>query len=286
MVFQEYQDPKVGKYLRYGYWYSAHRPVLKQYERRFLAGLCLVIWVWFAFNLYQYIRAVAPYEAMMRDLASTHMPVEALHQSRAPQALAVGEAFVMPSGEQTADFAARASNPNERWRVAVDYVFSWPGGKTLSQSAFILPGGKTILSARGVTVNALPEAATLELTAVRWQWLRAAESVDRARTLSGQIVVSEARVAAADGASVASYTISNQSIYSFWQPRFLLAITRGEQIVAVGLNELPELPAAGQFNMEYRVLDNLAGASLEVYPLIDVLDSAAYHLPAGAALKL
>ncbi len=287
MVYQEYQDPKVGRYLRYGYWYSAHRSVFRQYGRRFLLGLGAVIWSFFAFNLYQYIRAALPYEAMLRDLAATAMPLDSLHQSRAPQALIVDEAFVMPgAGEQTADFAARAFNTNDRWYATADYVFSWPGGRTLAQSAFLLPGGKTVLTARAVTVNVLPESASVEIAAVRWRRLRTNESLERVRVLPAQIIISAEQVAAGEDSSSVSYTVSNQSIYSFWQPRFLLAITRGGRIVALGLNELPELPAGGQFDLEYRLLASVAGAAVEVYPLLDVLDPAVYRLPPGESFKL
>lgn len=287
MVYQEYQDPKVGKYLRYGYWYSAHRRTFKQYWLGFIFSLTFVIWAWLAFNVYQYIRAAVPYEAMLRDLAGEYMPIADLHQSRAVAAVAVDEAFVMPGGaEQTVDFAARAYNPNERWAATADYFFTWPGGKTLAQSALLLPGERTLLTARGVTINARPEAAGLELAAVRWQRLRTVRSLELARALPGQITVSEERVAPAAGASVASYTVTNRSIYGFWRPRFLLALTRAGQIVALGLNELPDLPSGGQFALEYRVLENISGASLEVYPIIDVLDPSAYYLPSGSNLKL
>ena len=125
----------------------------------------------------------------------------------------------------------------------------------------------------------------MERTAVPWRRLRGAASIGRAGALPGQIAVSEARVSVAAGSSLASYTVSNQSIYSFWQPRFLLVLTRAGQIAALGLNELPELPAGGQFNLESRVLASVAGASLEVYPIIDVLDPAVYYLPPGGVPK-
>lgn len=283
MVIQEYQDPNVGKYLRYGYWYQAHKPQLRQAGQWALITVATVFWLTALYNGWIFYLSSRDYQSFLGSLAAERAPIEALHQARAPLPLTVGTAAVMSGGaDTTADFLADVTNPNPNWYFEADYVFNWSGGQTLSQTAYLLPGAVSAFVTRGVTVNALPTDTTVDFTIRRSRRIQDAAILERIKRIANNLAVSQPRAEREDGATRALYTVSNNSIYDLLSPRFLVIVSQLNTPIAVGMNEVPELPAGASVDLELRWLNSLpAGLTVEVRPLVNVLEAGAYRVPAG-----
>lgn len=284
MVIQQYQDPRVGKYLKYGYWYQAHRGQVHNLERNVLLILVAIIWALLAYFVYGFILSQSQYNQVLEDLTAERVNVLALQQARAPRPIEIGPVAVLPGENQTrADFMAVAENANPHWYLEIDYNFIWTGGQTTSETTLILPQSNAVLSSRGVTVNSLPMAADLRLLATRWQRLRTNAAKERAAAVKAGIVIASP-VARNDsgGAVSAAYTVKNQTIYNWLTPRFVVVLSHGGAPAALGVNEIPELASGSDAELEYRWRQSLpTGLSAEVYPALNPFDPASYHLPAG-----
>ena len=287
MVIQEYQDPRVGKYLRYGYWYLAHKGTIDRATRLFLVLLVAVIWVLAMLQLYGFMQGTAGNDALLRDWTGAQLAVEKLHSQNAPLPPAISEATaLLGRDDQTADFMAWAENPNSNWYLEVDYVFSWADGQTLPDSAFVLPESKAVLLARGITVNALPTDAAITVLPKKWQRLKDKKILERLADFRAKIAVVEAQASSADGATAATFSVQNNTIYDLLTPRFAVVLLQAQTPVAVGLAETDSLASGATANLELRWLQSLPlNPRVEVYPQINVLDQTGFRLPAGGETK-
>lgn len=288
MVIQEYQDPRVGKYLKYGYWYQAHRTQLRHLERNFLIALLAVIWGIFSWYAYNFVLSQSQYNQVLFDLTQNRVDVLAVQQARAVAAVQIGSVAVL-AGENAAraDFMAIAENTNPNWNVAVDYIFVWPEGQTTSESAVVLPQSKAVLSSRGITVNSLPAGAELRLVGTHWQRLRSNAEKERVLAVKNGIIIDSPVAGSDSGRTIATYTVKNQTIYDWLTPRFVVVLSQGEAPVAVGVNEIPQLGAGAEQAVEYRWLQDLPGGlAAEVYPILNPFDESSYRLPRGGDYAL
>lgn len=288
MVIQQYQDPRVGKYLKYGYWYQAHRGQLRNFERNLIIGTLVVIWGIFAWHAYNFALSQSQYNQVLNDLTQNRVDVLAVQQARAVAPLQFGSVAVLPGETQTrADFMLLAENPNPNWNVVVDYIFTWPGGQTTSERAAILPESKAVLSTRGVTVNSLPEAAELQVVATTWRRMRTSAEKERVLAVKNGIII-DSPVGSSEGSRVmAAYIVKNQTIYDWLTPRFTVVLYQGEYPAAIGVNEIPQLLSGAEEAIEYRWLQPLSGGfSAEVYPVLNPFDESSFRLPSGGNYAL
>lgn len=287
MVIQEYQDPRVGKYLRYGYWYLAHKGTIDRTIRLFLVLLVAGIWIGAMFQLYGFMQETAGNDVLLRDWTGAQLPIEKLHSQNAPLPPVISEATVLIGRDgETADFVAWAENPNSNWYLEVDYVFSWADGQTLPAPAFVLPESKAVLLARGVTVNTLPTDAAITVLPKKWLRLKDKEVLERLADFRAKIIVVEAQAGSADGAMAAAFSVQNNTIYDLLTARFAVVLLQAQTPVAVGLAEIDSLASGAVANLELRWLQSLPlNLRVEVYPQINVLDQTGFRLPAGEATK-
>lgn len=287
MVIQEYQNPRVGKYLRYGYWYMERKSTIDRAIRLFLVLFAVGTWIFAMLQMYSYTQESVPNDALLRDLAVTRLAVEKLHSQNAPLEPVISEAVALSGRDsQTADFVAFAENSNTDWNLEVDYVFSWTGGQTLPASAFVLPESKAVLLARGVTINTLPESVSVAVTPKKWTRLKDKEVLERLADFRTNIMVSDAFSASADGAVDAVFSVKNNTIFDLVAPRFAVVLNQFGTPVAVGLVEIDSLASGAVETLELRWLQSLpANLAVEVWPQINALDQSSFRLPKGGETK-
>ncbi|MDP1709537.1 MAG: hypothetical protein Q8L21_01485 [Candidatus Komeilibacteria bacterium] len=283
MVIQQYQDPRVKRYLSYGYWYQEHHWLINKIAHRTLWAVVAIIWLICFYNVYNFIRSQVAFNQVLAELTRERAPVLDLHQTRAPAEPVFGSVAVIPgSTAEQADFAAYAENTNQNWYIDLEFIITWADGQTVTQTALLLPQTKTILMARGITVNSLPVMADLAITAKKWHRIVAAAERERIIAFQNSIIIDNSAVSNDGSGTQARYTIKNQSIYDWLTPRFAVVLLQGQTPTAIGINEIPELAAASETVAEYRWLQPLpSNVTAVVYPLINPLQTDSYRLPSG-----
>lgn len=283
MVFQQYQDPTVSKYLNYGYWWQAHREKIIRAARAFLIGLAAVFWLVTAYFVYGLLTTPG-FGEILTAMAQTRAPVGELHQKSAPSPVRVLETQVIKSGEQRVDFLAAVENPNPNWSVEVEYAFVWAGGESMSSAAALLPGEKTVLLTAGVTVAAAPETASVRVAPIDWQRLRDRQTAARLNQIVAALTINNQRFVQEDAAAVA-YEATNNSIYDLRDVRFIVVLSRFGKALAAGVNEQEILSAGQTVNLELRWPAALpAGASIIVYPRLPLLSPGAARSGKGGGV--
>ncbi|MBI4122653.1 MAG: hypothetical protein HY462_01510 [Parcubacteria group bacterium] len=288
MVFQEYQDPKVGKYLKYGYWYAAHKERLYRILVSALLAIVALVWFNLLYRTYAYMQGRQAHQAVLRALVRPLVDAEALRNARAPQAVRITKVAVMAGAqENTADFAVFLENPNPNWYVELEYSFAWPGGSTVSQSTFLLPGQARPAVTRGATINGLPANVEAEVTAIVWRRIRGQEELAAIVDTASGIVVSGARADSFGDATSAEYSVRNGSRYDILDAEFLVVLSRLGEPIALGVNSVDEFESGAEKELAYRWLVGLgSGLSVDVYPVVNLYDTATRRLPEGNQVGL
>lgn len=288
MVIQEYQDPKVKKYLRYGFWYQEHNFLVNKVVYGFLWATVVIIWLICFFNIYKFVWSQITYNKFIADLTLNRVPVLELHQARAPIEPKIGGVIIMAGTTATqADFVAYAENENPAWYIELEYIISWEGGQTVTQTALLLPQTKTVLMARGATVNNLPLSANLTVTSKKWQRIKSVIERERIASAQKNIIIDSPIVSNESNITQVFYTVANKSLYNWLTPRFAVILLQGENPVAVGMNEVPVLTANEEVKLEYRWVQALgSNLTVAVYPFINPLQKDSYSLPTGDSYAL
>lgn len=285
MVYQQYQDPTVNKYLGYGYWWHANREKTAKITRSILIGVCLLFWSLAAYHAYGLLTAPGISE-LIAQTAVTRSDILTRHEKFAPQAVRVLESAVVPVGEQEVDFLATVENPNPTWQVEVEYSFSWDGGQTLPSAAFLLPGEKTVLYSAKASVASIPTAVRAEVRPITWQRVGDSRMLARLAEIASALKFSEEKITSDEGVTAVSYLAANNSIFDLVEARFLVVLSQIGRPLAVGINTLENWPAGAVVPMEYRWLKSFSpSASVKIYPRINLLSRESWKPPAGGEIQ-
>lgn len=284
MVFQQYQDPTVNKYLNYGYWWQAHKEAVFKISTRILIGICIVFWSLAAYLSYGFF-TTAGFDRLLAETAQSRSDVFALHEKFAPQPVRVLETSVIPVAAQEVDFLALVENPNPAWYAEVEYVFSWDNGQTLPAATFLLPGEKTVLYTAGATAASAPAAARAEVRPRAWQRVRDGRMLARMTEIMLALKFSEEKVISEDVATAVSYQAANNSIYNLAGAQFIVVLSQIGRPLAVGINSVDSWPAGAVLPLEYRWLKSFPSATAQIYPRVNLLSPESWKSPSGGEIQ-
>jgi hypothetical protein len=191
------------------------------------------------------------------------------------------------SGHQ--DIFAEVTNYNQDWYATFDYSFSYSGGQSESYSGFINPNTTQTLSAVNLEIANRPSGLSLSLANLTWHHIDQRLIPDIAAFLDERDNITvEVPTYATDislgkeNLARASFTLTNRTAYSYWEPVFLVKLSRGSSIIALTTVSVPEFKAGESRPVEVRWFGSLpATASVAVEPLIPYFDDRIYMRPSS-----
>lgn len=285
MVIQQYQDPQVGKYLRYGYWYSSHKEKIKKIFSSSLLVLTIIIWSLAGYQTYVYFSSSSINE-IGAEIIRARADWPALHASTAPLPPVLGQTYVLPRGGSLADFLVIAQNPNPKWSLTVDYSFVWDAGQTTSRAVTILPGTTRVLAVFGVSVNPPVGNAQLNYKVTAKQRIKNPQILQFLAGIVDSVKLDSSQLRNFGNSTLASVAIANKSIYNILDPKFIIILKSPAGPLSAGLVSADVIKTGGQVNLEYRWLEVLpANLAVEAYPDFDWLDLTSYRLESGEELR-
>lgn len=285
MVIQQYQDPSVTRWLKFGFWYQEHKAALAKILVGGLIGANALFWAYTLYGMGTLVVSSRSDDEWHAELAAMPADIAAIHASHAPLPLAVHEVWAVPSASEPdsfaavrADFLALVENPNPDWIMRINYAFQWEGGQTESREKIVLPESETYLAILGAPVAGAPADAEL-LSDIAWERVRDPSKLVRPALALGGISAETAKVALRAHATDVRVVIQNQSQYTVIAPSLLLVATSfsGEPIAA--WEHVGTIASGGEITSERRFLRVLP-SSLEVavYPDFELFDDGAYQL--------
>ncbi|MCH7759642.1 hypothetical protein IID20_04780 [Patescibacteria group bacterium] len=272
------------KKLRFGRWYLGNKEKLYRMLISFFAILAAIFWFFSLYYFILYINFNQSHEMMLQELTRDKINYVFFHQRFAPTELIINEQFLIDNLDSKYDFVVKVENSNDQWRVSnIEYYFSWDGGRTEIRNDFILPNQKKYFFVLGEKVLSRPSNPEIIILKVDWRRIRSAKQL-RLKILS-QLKVSEVKLnyVVPEQKMISlpkiSWSIKNNSIYSFWQVNFVITLYQGNQLV--GINALPvkKLWSNEERAVEFMWPAVPVATEISVTPILNVFDQSNFILP-------
>lgn len=221
--------------------------------------------------------------ALERDLSDA-VDMRPLHQALAPQPIAVPTTVVLPgSGAAGAyDVLVKLKNPNPQWVATVTYAFAGDEGLDPAQPVVVLNAEERFVIGVGVarSVSAKP---AVTVTNIGWRRLREPARFDDGKP---RFVVSDVTFLPAAEAgrrdsrlplSQVRFTVSNESVASFWSVGFTVVLLQGDRPVAARYTTLEQFQSGEQREVSLNLYTSIPTVTtVLVVPDVNILDPSVF----------
>lgn len=273
------------KELKFGYWWTSHRLQIRQ---GLIIALIVFDAVFLGYSLFKWGHYLAvgywADKKMVIEIARPAINYIGLREHFSAQPLAVVNTYLFP-GRTKADAVAIVKNPNERFFVSFDYDFDLGGFKTPLRHGFLLPGEEKPLADLGIEGAVGASSALLELKNFSWQRISNHTIKDMTGYIGARLNFSAADVnftpARADSLrqSRLTFSFSNESSFNYYEPRFLILLESGGNLVGLEQVVFNQFLAGEKKNIDLRLFNqNVFPSNIRVVPDINIFDPRAYIL--------
>ena len=270
--------------LNVSYWYVTHRILLRKVGIGVLMIFSLAVLVFGIVNLVNFYSAgEQDIAGLTSSVTQEKLNIELLAEANKPKDLSVGETKVLAGNKGYVDFVTEMFNPNIQWTVqSFDYYYMIGEEKTETRTDFILPGQEKYLIFFNHASKTSAINAQLVIENIRW------DKISNYQSLKEKMLVfdfNEAKVLSADNSglsedekiSTVSFDILNKTSYNFWEPRFIVLLTRGDKLIAVADVFADGLAPGERKSESINLIQSLPSSTkLQIVPDINILDPAVF----------
>lgn len=284
LLLQEEKEDK--RFYKWSVWWVEHRAFLRRVAYgAFIAadGLILLFVLWamldsFAISYGDDEREVA------KVVAYGQADLRAYTVANAADPILPEQIQVFSIGNNRYDFFASVSNPNADWWVEFTYSFAFDAGGTTPAEGFLLPGQTKPVVSLAVTSQSPVRDAQLELTNVRWHRIDhhvipdyVAWQEERLRLIITDATFTKETGFESDVFGRTTFTVHNDTAYSYFDPEFLVLLKRGSAVVGVSRAVVASLGVGERQEISLNWFGTLpAVTSVEVIPDIHLFDKDVY----------
>ncbi len=284
-------DELSDRQLRLAYWWATHRDGLHRFFVGTFIVCVIVLWavslfLWIRFFVYEgrFQRAMeAMGQGVVNPLAFLAMP-----EAR-PQPLTVGAVQMIALTDGREDRVVQVTNPNALWIAYVRYQL---GDDRRMQTTIVLPGEMKLLTDLGISVTARAEFIGEPVRAVQWNRLSTYPILSQERLKFRIHAGDEGEESAPQffpagavrGLPVdrATFTVTNDSALTYINPKFIVSVSNGEQIVGVNTVTIDPLQSQETRTVDVRWLSTMDPATVssfvrvQVDPDVDITDPSQF----------
>jgi len=284
----QYIDPTgefTNRKLKISEWYVRHKILLRKI-------LILLLSVWsvvtigtglFVFGEYL-IFGYTDREVMIEEMSKSYINFNQIKTRYQPKELTVGKPVSFSSTEGRYNFMVEVTNPNDRWIADVKYSFAYGSGETKHAMMSIFPMQELPLVVLGHEEATRPRNIHFTLHDVTWKRINPHEVFDPEKFMNQrlQFDVGSFNFVPADHARgivshIISFEITNNSLYSYWDPSFCVLFMDRGQIVGVDKIIIEQFRAGEVREIEINsTLDQLRVTEVKVIPIINLFDKTVY----------
>ena len=285
-VFLDAEDVQYQRFYKISMWWVTHRLLLKKIGLGLFAAVDVML---FVFALWTFLDAyVLNYDQERLDVARMVVvgqgDLHAFTLVHTAVPLEADPPMVFAAGLNQYDFYSKIRNVNEDWYADFDYSYVFADQETQPAKGFILPQEEKPLMVFGREAESFPREAELRFGNFRWHRLDPQKipdwSIWRDDRLTLKIInpLFYTDVAlATKKISQISFTVVNESAFSYYDPVFYIVLEQGARQVGITKAILASLDAGES----REVLVNWLGPELSVnrvavYPEINLLDQKVY----------
>ncbi len=270
--------------LKFGYWFVTHKLKLRRILIIKLAVFSVSLYIYSLYYIidYFFISGVGERAALVE--LSRGIDYTPLREARRAEELNIGLPQVFGGAGNRFDLIAKLKNKNSDFYAIFKYKFVGPGFLSLAETGFVLPGEEKylmLLAAPGVT---RPRALRVELEDLKWQRISRhlipnPEEFTRDHTnfLIQNVVYNPALTRDNVVISSVSFTVTNNTAYSYWRVDFPVVLLRGLLPQAVNIVTAPQFRSGETRRLEVSWFEALPPVDkVDVKTSINIFDPEVY----------
>jgi hypothetical protein len=213
-------------------------------------------------------------------------------QAAAPEYILVGNVEVVATGSGTNyDLYVEVENPNTRHAAEFTYSFTYDGGETKEREGFLNPGETAyIVAARGS--GSRPKSPAFNISEISWVYISPHDIANVAAWYAEHSAFTVADVVFARDityteatVSRTTFTVTNHTAYSYWEPSFIVRVLRGSSLLGIATITSAQFTAGEERTIDMRWFGDLPQtATVTVSPHIPYFNEDAYMNPEQSSL--
>ena len=278
-----YEDPIGGfssRDLRIATWYISHKEKIQAILVLTFGSIAFVLFLYGVGMWIFYASVGYPQDVQtLEQLPYEFQNYEAQHVRYGAKIVTYGTLQIFQSGTDVYDFVIDATNPNEQWIAEVSYFFQYTGGQTAVEYLTLLPQTTQPLSVLGHTLSGQPRNSTFHVEQVTWKRIDPHVISDVPEYLSSRNIFTVQDVLFDDGGQDVfgghrlDFTVTNNSLFSYWSPSFYVSLQDGERRVGVARIQIDQFMTSTTVPIQLRIFrDDFFADSVRLYPLINFFD--------------
>ncbi len=285
------EEKEFKRFYRLSLWWVEHRSLLRKLGLGFF--LC-VDSILLLFVLWAFLDSFAiSYGDDQREVAKLAVygqaDLRAYTIANRAQDIILDSVRVFPLGGGRYDFYTTLSNPNEDWWVEFEYHFVHGAGGSEPMKGFLLPGQSKPIVALAVVSESPISSAGFELTNVMWHRLDHHEIADYPTWQKDRLALeilnptfAEETGFEGDQFGRTTFTVQNNTAFSYFDPEFYVLLKRGAAVVGVNRATVASLGAGEEVELTLNWFGTLPAVSaVEVIPDVHLFDPSVYQRPEG-----
>ncbi|MBI2099009.1 hypothetical protein HYT45_01175 [Candidatus Uhrbacteria bacterium] len=261
-------------------WIVLNKLLLKRIAKYCLIVFSIVFWSYGIYGLVDWILLSGPKERMA--IARLHVDLVNYGAREAVRPLEVRRASVISNAR--GDALALIKNPNSRWYATFDYRFLIEGERTVARRGFILPGEEKYIFDLGLNLTGRPSRAALEIKNIIWRRITRREIPDYDAFLSSRLSFETDKISYAPALQVAgrtvsraSFEVSNNSAFGYFEVPFQIFLYRGNVLAGVNQAVLNNFASGETRQVDATWFETISGITkVEVRPDLNIMDDSVY----------
>lgn len=262
------------KELGFSYWYVTHKYQLLSFliGTIFVVGIVLGLYAIAQFAVHFFVDK--PKIAVQNQELLLHSQIITSQQAvnEQVQDMQVLDVQVIPTNSNKYDIFVPITNPNNTYYALFEYQFLTVNGETEWKKGFLLPGQSLYLHELAYESEQNLKTANVNIRNFNWEkQVNVTEIFEKAQSL---IVSNNTYTPATESTpSKVSFTIDNDSAYTYKDVGFFVVGSVGSSVLGVNYIQIDELNAGETQDLEVAWFDNLGGVStVDIIPEIDLLN--------------
>lgn len=272
------EEEEFKRFYKFSLWWVEHRAFLRKIGYWIFAAvdsaiLLFVFWTLFDTFVMSYgneTRAVAEMVAYgQQDLRSYTV-------AKSADPILQEDVRVFPIGNSRYDFYTELSNPNDDWWVEFRFQFLFDAGETIPEIGFLLPGQQKPVISLAVTSQTPVQTAAFQLSDITWHRVdhHLISDYQTWREDRLRIEINDAIFSKETGTT---FTVLNDTAFSYFDPVFYVILKRGASVVGVSRATVVSLNAGESQEIALKWFGTLPSVSLvEVIPDINIFNPESY----------
>lgn len=262
------------KQLKWGYWFTTHRPELYKGLIWFLIVFNILLG---GYNLYYwgnyFIFGYTADQKMLAELRANIPRSPNLLQTFSAQSLNIGGVTAFPSGERT-DALALITNPNPDFIAKIEYSFILNGQKLDTRSSFILPLENKYIGELGIRGSG---SIDFSLSKISWQRI-SPHKISNPQLFKDthlQFEVTDFKYESAPVNRI-TFNLLNNSFFGYYRANFFVLLKNYETVIGVEKIVVDNFQGGERRAVSISINPGLNPNNIQLSPDINVFDESVY----------